>query len=509
VVVTQGRVAVLGDRTGIAARGVGGDRTASPPDGPVRDPRSLTAMSSSPSPVVRTRLQGWGRTAPSLAHLHTPRGVDDVVASVLTAGPRGIVARGLGRSYGDPAQNAGGSVLDMTALATIHSIDPDTGIADVDAGVSLDALMRAALPYGLWVPVLPGTRQVTVGGAIGADVHGKNHHHQGSFGSHVVALDLVTADGAVRTVGPDGPEPELFWATVGGMGLTGVVVRAQVALHPTESAYFIVDADRTDDLDELLALLTDGSDDRYGYSAAWFDTTTTGLHLGRAVLTRGSLARADQLPVKLRRDPLAFDAPQLLRFPELFPNGLANRVTLKAFSTLWYRKAPRRRRGAIQNITAFYQVLDLFGDWNRVYGDRGFLQYQFAIPYDAQDALREIVGRITASPHASGLNVLKRFGAANPAPLSFPIPGWTACCDFPIAPGLHAFCAELDELVLAAGGRLYLAKESRAGAATIRAGYPRFDEWRKVRDAADPRGVFVSDMARRLDLTRTTSEGRS
>jgi decaprenylphospho-beta-D-ribofuranose 2-oxidase len=280
-----------------------------------------------------------------------------------------------------------------------------------------------------------------------------------------------------------------------------VVVRATVQLHPTESAYFVVDTDRTDDLDELLGLLTDGSDDTYGYSAAWFDTTTTGVHLGRAVLTRGSLARVDQLPLKLRRDPLAFDAPQLLTFPDVFPSGLANRLTLKAFSTLWYRKAPRRQRGAIQNITAFYQVLDLFGDWNRVYGDRGFLQYQFAIPYDAQHALREIVARIAASPHASGLNVLKRFGAANPAPLSFPIPGWTACCDFPIAPGLHRFCEELDELVLAAGGRLYLAKESRASAATIRAGYPRFDEWRKVRDAVDPEGVFVSDMARRLVLT--------
>jgi decaprenylphospho-beta-D-ribofuranose 2-oxidase len=291
---------------------------------------------------TRTRLQGWGRTAPSLAYLATPRTVDDVVESVLTAGPRGIVARGLGRSYGDPAQNAGGTVLDMTGLDRIHSIDPESGLADCDAGVSLDTLMREALPLGLWVPVLPGTRQVTIGGAIGADVHGKNHHHKGSFGSHVRSLDLVTADGAVRTLTPDGPDAELFWATVGGMGLTGVIVRATVALHPTETAYFLVDTDRTDDLDELLGLLTDGSDDEYGYSAAWFDATTTGLHLGRAVLTRGSLARADQLPVKMRREPLSFDAPQLVTFPDVFPSGLANRFTLKAFSTLWYRKAPRR-----------------------------------------------------------------------------------------------------------------------------------------------------------------------
>ncbi|GAA1296177.1 FAD-binding oxidoreductase [Pseudonocardia xinjiangensis] len=446
-------------------------------------------------------LRGWGRTAPTTAQVLTPRSFDDVSAAVAAAGPRGIIARGLGRSYGDPAQNAGGTVLDMTGLATIHSIDADTGVAVVDGGVSLDALMRSALPYGLWVPVLPGTRQVTIGGAIGADVHGKNHHSKGSFGNHVLSLDLVTADGTLRTLTPDGPESDLFWATVGGMGLTGVIVRASVQLHRTESAYFVVDTDRTADLDELMGLLTDGSDDTYGYSAAWFDTTTTGAQLGRAVLTRGSLATVDQLPAKLRSDPLKFEAPQLLSFPDVFPNGLANRLTLRAFSELWYRKAPKRQRGSLQNITTFYQVLDLFGDWNRVYGSRGFLQYQFLVPFGQEPTFRRVVEKIAQSPHASGLNVLKRFGEGNAAPLSFPQPGWTITVDFPIARGLHRFCDELDELVLGAGGRLYLAKESRASAATIRRGYPRFDEWRKVRDHVDPTGVFTSDMARRLELT--------
>jgi decaprenylphospho-beta-D-ribofuranose 2-oxidase len=445
-------------------------------------------------------LRGWGRTAPSTAQVLVPQSPDDVVAAVAAAGPRGIIARGLGRSYGDPAQNAGGTVLDMTGLAVIHSIDADTGIAVVDGGVSLDTLMRRALPFGLWVPVLPGTRQVTVGGAIGADVHGKNHHIKGSFGNHVLSMDLVTADGTVRTLTPAGRDPALFWATVGGMGLTGVVLRATVQLHRTESAYFVVDTDRTADLDELLALLTDGSDDTYGYSAAWFDTTTTGAQLGRAVLTRGSLAALDELPPKLRRDPLKFEAPQLLTFPDVFPNGLANRLTLRAFSELWYRKAPKRQRGSVQNITTFYQVLDLFGDWNRVYGSRGFLQYQFVVPLGAEATLRRVVEKIAASPHASGLNVLKRFGEGNAAPLSFPLPGWTVTVDFPIAPGLHRFCNELDDLVLHAGGRLYLAKESRASGETIRRGYPRLEEWRAVRETVDPTGVFTSDMARRLEL---------
>jgi decaprenylphospho-beta-D-ribofuranose 2-oxidase len=446
-------------------------------------------------------LHGWGRTAPTAAGIVVPCTTDDVAAAVAAAGPRGVIARGLGRSYGDPAQNAGGTVLDMTGLAAPPTIDADTGVAIVDGGVSLDTLMRAALPLGWWVPVLPGTRQVTVGGAIGADVHGKNHHTKGSFGNHVLWLDLVAADGSLRRLTPDDTEAELFWATVGGMGLTGVIVRAAVQLHRTESAYFVVDTDRTADLDELLALLTDGSDDTYGYSAAWFDTTTTGAKLGRAVLTRGSLATRDQLPPKLRRDPLKFEAPQLLTFPDVFPSGLANRATLRAFSELWYRNAPRRQRGAVQNITAFYQVLDLFGDWNRVYGRRGFLQYQFVVPLGAEPTLRRLVQRIGASRHASGLNVLKRFGAGNQAPLSFPLPGWTVTVDFAIEPGLHRLCDGLDELVLEAGGRLYLAKESRTTGSTFKRGYPRFDEWRKVRDAADPEGVFVSDMARRLELT--------
>ena len=454
------------------------------------------------APARRTAsLHGWGRTAPTIAQLVTPRDAEDVAETVRTAGDRGVIARGLGRSYGDPAQNAGGVVLDMPGLSRIHAIDPDTGVADVDAGVSLDQLMRAALPLGLWVPVLPGTRQVTIGGAIGADVHGKNHHTKGSFGNHVEWLALVTADGSVRELTPSGPDSELFWATVGGMGLTGVIVRARVRLHRTESAYFVVDTDRTDDLDGLLELLTDGSDDTYGYSAAWFDTTATGARMGRSVLTRGSLATVDQLPAKLRSEPLKFDAPQLLTFPDVFPNGLANKLSLTAFSELWFRKAPKRQRGSVQNITAFYQVLDVFGDWNRVYGSKGFLQYQFVVPMRAETELRRILEKIAASPHKSGLNVFKRFGAGNDAPLSFPTKGWTITVDFPIANGLSRFCTELDEMVLAAGGRLYLAKESRTSPEAFAAGYPRFAEWKAIRDGVDPAGVFASDMSRRLALT--------
>ena len=182
------------------------------------------------------------------------------------ANRRGVIARGLGRSYGDNAQNGGGLVIDMTALNRIHSIDADTRVADLDAGVNLDQLMQAALPFGLWVPVLPGTRQVTVGGAIGCDIHGKNHHSAGSFGNHVRSMELLTADGQIRHLTPDGEEAELFWATVGGNGLTGIILRATIEMTPTETAYFIADGDVTHDLDETIAFHSDGSEANYTYS---------------------------------------------------------------------------------------------------------------------------------------------------------------------------------------------------------------------------------------------------
>ncbi|GAA1872469.1 FAD-binding oxidoreductase [Pseudonocardia ailaonensis] len=433
-----------------------------------------------------------------MATVITPRGPDDVAAAITGAGTRGIIARGLGRSYGDPAQNAGGTVLDMTGLSRIHTIDADTGLVDLDAGVSLDTLMRRALPFGLWIPVLPGTRQVTIGGAIGADIHGKAHHVVGSFGNHVVAMTLVLADGSVRELTPEGPDEELFWATVGGMGLTGVVVRATLKLHHVETAYFKVDTEQIGTLDELMRRQTE-DDEKYAESVSWFDAVTTGEHFGRGLLTRANHAVLDDLSPKQRRDPLKFDAPQLLTVPDVFPPGMLNRWTGKAFSELWYRKSPTKL-GAVQNITQFLHPLDIAGEWNRAYGPRGFLQYQFVVPLDRDDVIREVLSLVTAAGQVSALNVLKRFGEGNRAPLSFPKPGWTLCLDIPIGPGLGELCDELDRVVLDAGGRHYLAKESRTTPEAIRRGYPRLDEWRKVRATVDPEGVFASDMARRLEL---------
>jgi decaprenylphospho-beta-D-ribofuranose 2-oxidase len=426
------------------------------------------------------------------------RDVTVIVDTVRNAGDRGVIARGLGRSYGDPAQNAGGVVVDMTPLSRIHRVDADNRSVEVDAGVSLDTVMRALLPFGLWLPVIPGTRQVTVGGAIGADVHGKAHHVEGSFGNHVRAMDLLTADGRVHTLTPNGPDADLFWATVGGMGLTGIVLRATLQVNRVETAYFVVDTEQIDNLDDLMARQT-ADDESYAESVSWFDAVTTGPHLGRGVLTRANHATIGDLPARKRRRPLTFDAPQLLTVPDVFPPGMLNRVTGRIFSELWYRKSPTRF-GAVQNITQFLHPLDIIGEWNRGYGPYGFLQYQFVVPFEAEHVIRAAVETITEAGHVSALNVLKRFGAGNPAPLSFPMPGWTLCVDLPVRPGLGELCDELDELVLGAGGRHYLAKESRTTPEAIERGYPRIDEWRKIRAAVDPQGVFASDMSRRLAL---------
>jgi decaprenylphospho-beta-D-ribofuranose 2-oxidase len=445
------------------------------------------------------RLTGWGRTAPSVATVLSTRDPEEIAKAVANAGDRGVIARGLGRSYGDNAQNGGGLVIDMTPLNTIHSINADTRLADVDAGVSLDQLMKAALPFGLWVPVLPGTRQVTVGGAIACDIHGKNHHSAGSFGNHVRAMELLTADGQIRHLAPDGEDSELFWATVGGNGLTGIILRATIAMTPTETAYFIADGDVTANLDETIAFHSDGSEANYTYSSAWFDTISAPPKLGRAAVSRGSLATLDQLPKKLKRNPLKFDAPQLMTVPDIFPNGLMNKLTLSTIGELYYRRGGHYR-GKIQNLTQFYHPLDLIGEWNRGYGPAGFCQYQFLVPLPAVEEFKQIVRDIQASGHYSGLNVFKLFGPGNQAPLSFPMAGWNVCVDFPIKPGLGALLNELDRRVLAFGGRLYTGKDSRTTAETFHAMYPRIDEWIAVRRKVDPIGVFASDMARRLEL---------
>ncbi|WP_449351813.1 FAD-binding protein [Streptomyces shaanxiensis] len=457
-------------------------------------------MSADTVPVT-----GWGRTAPTAARLTRPRSYEEAVAAVRGCGARGGIPRGLGRAYGDAAQNAGGAVFDMTGLDRVHAIDADGGTVLCDAGVSLHRLMEVLLPLGWFVPVTPGTRHVTVGGAIGADVHGKNHHVSGSFSRHVLSFELLTADGEIRTVRRDTP---LFDATTGGMGLTGMILTATVQLQPVETSLMSVDTERARDLDDLMARLT-ATDHAYRYSVAWIDLLARGAATGRAVLTRGNHAplnalRASGTPghgTRARRDPPAFRTPRFPAPPAFLPEGLLNRTTVGLFNELWYRKAPRARTGRLQRIPAFFHPLDGVPHWNRVYGRGGLVQYQFVVGHGHEEALHRIVRRVSGHRCPSFLAVLKRFGDADPGWLSFPVPGWTLALDLPARlPGLGPLLDALDDEVAAVAGRVCLAKDSRLRPELLATMYPRLDDFRALRAELDPRGVFTSDLSRRLAL---------
>lgn len=452
----------------------------------------------SPEPRRRALLAGWGQTPRTAATVLSPATPRDLVASTADPPDRGITPRGLGRSYGDAAQNAGGRVIDTTGVSTLD-IDHDTGVVTASAGTSLDHLMRVLVPRGRFVPVTPGTRYVTVGGAIAADIHGKNHHKVGSWCDAVTSLRMVLADGSERDVGPD-RDPELFWATAGGLGLTGLITEATFRCPPIETSRLCVDTERTADLDGVLAAMVE-RDHLYDYSVAWIDLMATGRSMGRSVLTRGRFATVDELDAADAADPLAFDPKVRLGAPGWVPGGLLNKLTVRGFNELWFRRAPKHREGELQSIATFFHPLDLVRNWNRIYGPRGFVQWQFVVPDAATDTLRGIIGRLTATGCTSFLAVIKRFGPSNGGPLSFPSAGWTLALDIPAAvKGLGPLLDELDVAVAQAGGRVYLAKDSRIDAPMVEAMYPRLDEWRQVRHRVDPHGVFTSDLARRLGL---------
>jgi decaprenylphospho-beta-D-ribofuranose 2-oxidase len=437
--------------------------------------------------------------APAVASLAEPAEPGQVAGVLRGPAARGLIARGLGRSYNDAAQNDGGLVIMTTGLNRIASFDRVTGLVCCEAGVSLEQLMVVGLPSGWFVPVSPGTRQVTVGGAIAADVHGKNHHVAGSFAGHVRWFDLLLPDGRECRVRP-GSDPQLFWATAGGMGLTGVILRAAIQLTKVETSRLLVDTVRAGDLDAAMTALSD-ADVRHGYSVAWLDCLAAGAGLGRAIVTSGDFARLSDLPPAQRRAPLRFRPAARISAPKAWPPGVVNRHTIALANEAWYRKAPRRRTAELQTIGAFFHPLDGIRNWNRVYGPAGFRQYQFVVPFGAEQALRTAVERISRQRAPSFVTVLKRFGPADPGYLSFPMPGWTLALDFPARTSdLAGLLNWLDELVLTAGGRIYLAKDGRVSPGMLAGMYPRLAEFRQLRAELDPAGLMSSDLSRRLGL---------
>lgn len=441
-------------------------------------------------------LSGWGRTPASAAVTWCPRTLEEAAAALTASPPRGVIARGLGRSYGDAAQNAGGAVISTAGLNRIIEIDPDARTARVEAGVSLDQLMRATVPMGLWPYVTPGTRHVTVGGAIASDVHGKNHHHDGTFCAQVESFTLATPGAGVLTVSPTS-DADVFWSTAGGMGLTGLVLEATLRLLPIETGYLQVETERLPDLDTLLERMSE-KDNQHRYSVAWIDCLKQGRSLGRSILELGDHLPAGAAPAK--PPARSFDPRSLITSPGWVPSGLLNWATVAAFNELWYRKSPRHPRSHQVPLATYFHPLDAVEGWNRIYGRRGFLQYQIVVPDGAAGVVRDAIVSLSSHRAPSFLAVLKRFGSANPGPLSFPRPGWTLAVDIPAPTGnrLGRVLDALDESVVAAGGRVYLSKDSRLRPDLLPVMYPELPRWRAVRDRLDPQRRLSSDLSRRL-----------
>lgn len=449
-------------------------------------------------------LTGWGRAGASVAHVIRPADVPAVTAALVGAGLRGATARGLGRSYGDAAQNGGGLVLDTTAIDYVGPVDAQGRIV-AGGGASLSALIAPAIAAGWFLPVTPGTRHVTVGGAIASDVHGKNHHRDGTITQHVESITLLFPSGETRAVTPES-DAELFWATAGGMGLTGIILEARIRLTPAPTRFITVDTYRTRNLDQTMSLMTE-YDVRTRYSVSWIDLVTTGAQLGRGVLTCGDHAPLDALTPGTRDDARQWKPRPAPPVPPVFPSQVVNRLTSRLFNEAWFRKAPAERLGELMPLETFFYPLDIVDRWNRVYGPRGFVQWQCVLPFGEEARLRRIVEAFVAGPVPAALAVLKRFGAANPGPLSFPLPGWTLAVDLPAARGdtLAAFLDGLDREVVEGGGRIYLSKDARMRPEWLDVMYPRLDEWRAVQSRVDPSGRLTSDLDRRLGITAHAS----
>lgn len=442
------------------------------------------------------RLSGWGRDSYGRARRAIPRSSEEVAELLRDDSVGTVAARGLGRSYGDAAGNEGGGVIDLTALDTVFDFDCSTGRIRVGAGIELRALLATVLSDDWFCPVVPGTASVTVGGALAADIHGKNHHEVGTLSAHVTGARLVAPawQGWITAE----QEPEYFWASAGGMGLTGLLTEIELQLVRVSTGAIVVKRTPTSGLDSLLSQLADPSAG-FPYSVAWVDLLVRPRAPLRGILMEGRHAEPADV-----RDGAVYGLASRAGFdvPETVPDGLLTRLTGSLFNELWYRRAVAQAGEGIESLESYFFPLDGVRNWNRLYGSRGFQQYQFVVPLGAEEALATVVQQLRRSPVPAFLAVLKKMGPSSLGPLSFPLEGWTLAVDLPcVGRALDDLLGECDREVLRAGGRVYLAKDARLPREVFTEMYPRLEEWRAVRDRLDPDGRLSTDLGRRLGLS--------
>lgn len=429
-----------------------------------------------------TDYSGWGRALCAKGELARPER-QTALDALMSDSPAPPVGRR--RSYGDACLNDGGRAVDMTRLDRFLDFDEETGTLTAEAGLMLGEILEVMAPRG-WVPaVVPGTGFATVGGAIGNDVHGKNHHHAGTFCQHVRAMTLVRPDGTRTRVTPDS-DPDLFRATAGGLGQTGIVASAELEMKRVKGDIMTVTERRAPDYDSFRAML-DRS--QASYVVGWIDTTARGDNLGRGILEEGEFATG-LVPLKKPSKRVPMDAP-----------GFAlSTPVVRAFNTAYYLRIPRRGRTVVRPVDDFFFPLDRIHDWNRLYGKRGFHQFQCVVPLAASEVIRDMLGRIAGSGLSSPLAVLKRTGPGRAGHLSFPIEGYTLACDLRALPEAEKLIRTLEDLTAEAGGRIYFAKDALCTPDRIPEMYPEVDAWRTVVANVDPEGAMITDLVRRLNL---------
>jgi decaprenylphospho-beta-D-ribofuranose 2-oxidase len=440
-----------------------------------------------------TVLSGWGRFPRLDCSVKRPRTEDDLRA--LTRQGR-LIPRGNGRAYGDSALSAT-NTADMRSFARMLSFDGDTGRLSVEAGVLLADVIRAFLPRGWFPAVTPGTKFVTVGGMIAADVHGKNHHKVGSFGSFVDWIDVMGPDGSVRRCSRE-QDPELFGWTLGGMGLTGAILRAAFRLQAVDSGWIRQTTVPAPDLDTAMDSFERNLDATY--SVAWIDCLSSGAKLGRSLVYLGEHATRAELGRRELRDPIGTLKGPALAVPFDAPSGLLNGVAVRAFNALYYRNGRRGQATKLVDWDSYFYPLDRVLGWNRIYGRRGFAQFQCALPLDrSRDGLRALLDATSRAGAGSFLAVLKRFGEQD-SPISFPMAGYTLALDFPVTRKTLALLAELDRIAIEHGGRFYLAKDSRMTAAALADADARIPGFVAMRRTTGCAGAFSSAQSERLAL---------
>lgn len=439
------------------------------------------------------RLAGFGRVRPSLAHVQRPQRRAQLMAT-LAASDEALLARGYGRAYGDAAQLDGGLVLDMTRLDRLLDFDPSSGILVCEAGAMLAEIDRLFVPRGFALPVVPGTGLVSVGGAIAADIHGKNHDSAGSFGEYVEWIDLLDATGTVHHLSPQ-QDAEAFLATIGGMGLTGIILQAAIRLVPVPSGLIHCRERRLTDLDAMLTAIA-GIRDSATYSVAWVDALAQGRNLGRGVLQTGEAVPADRL-ANYRARPLK----RARRVPVELPRAFPLKTAVRFYNKLHLARVPAAGRVYTLPREAFLHPLDALADWNRLYGRRGFVQFQCVVADDlAQPCLRRLLETVSRSRPGALLGVLKTMGRDGRGLMSFARRGHSLALDIPWRAQTPALLAELERIALDCGARVYLAKDSALSPEGFAAMYPQRERFISVLQRLDPAGRFQSDQARRLGL---------